>query len=108
MIFRPRRHEEPLMRMKVYKTFYRDLTTFVHDFDEIPDHPSRSDAWMLDHRVALWFSTLDNRWRFLLPEIALSTRRSVESFASKQEAAEFYRARKMPTWTSTRLSEEVR
>lgn len=72
--------------------------TRILDFDEIPANPETSNVWMIDKEIALWFTSYDNRWRFMLMSFENKTRRSGESFATKKEAEEFLKSGSLPTW----------
>ena len=72
--------------------------TKTTDFKDIPANPETSNFWMINNKAALWFSSYDNRWRFMLLMPGQRARRSGESFATKKEAQDFYESRKTLTW----------
>jgi hypothetical protein len=75
----------------------------IWDFDEIPSKPETSNIWMIDKNIALWFTSYDDRWRFMLMEYHKSPRRSGESFETKKEAEDFYKSNSLPTWVKGSL-----
>ena len=79
--------------------------TSIMDFDEVPPYPESSNFWMITPTIALWFSSYDNRWRFMLLNTGVRARRSGESFETKEEAKEFYESGKLPTWVKASLVE---
>ena len=70
----------------------------LYDFEEIPAEPKSSNVWMIEHNVAVWFSTYDNKWRLMLMSMNEHTRRSGESFDSLKDIEDFCKSGKVPTW----------
>lgn len=80
--------------------------TEIWDFNDIPINPGSSNIWMIEHTIALWFTTHDNKWRFILMNFGDHTRRSGECFDTIFEARDFYQSGKCPTWVKSSLTED--
>lgn len=78
----------------------------ITDFDEIESNPETSNFWMITPDIALWFSSYDNKWRFMHLIPGNPTRRSGESFETKAAAKEFLQSGKVPTWVKGSIVEE--
>ena len=80
--------------------------TAIKDFIEIPLNPTETDFWMVEKDIAVWFTTYDRRWRFLLLMAGQHTRRSGESFGTWKEIKAFYDAGKNPTWVKGAITND--
>ena len=77
----------------------------VTPFSDIPSKPDETGIWMIDARTALWFTTFDDKWRFLRMEMDQRTQRSVEEFESKHQAMLFHSDNAL-TWTRVPLTKK--
>ena len=75
------------------------------EFNEIPANPKSTNFWLIKPDIALWFTTLDNKWRFLFMPFGKISRRSGECFETKHDAKMHYESGKNLTWVGTAIKE---
>ena len=75
------------------------------EFNEIPTNPESTNFWLLKPNLALWYTTYDNKWRFLLMNFGSHSRRSGECFDTKHDAKVHYESGKSLTWIKSDLRE---